>query len=205
MADARDVHVWDKHALEDHQTAKPYPRAEAIEAMLELTENIKLVVDMGCGSGLWRLCFKDFDYIGLDQSPEMIKTAHTRGNYGLTKDTRFRQTNLRNKPLAQILETSGGKYPDLIWFSAVLQHNRHEPDKREILENVAQALKPGKYLMFTENTFCEENPMIPGTSFVEGKNDGNSYTRNQWKEVVESHGFKLLMNEPFNFYLFQKI
>lgn len=198
MADARDKNVWSRHAIEDHSVATPYEKSELVENLLSLTKGVKTVWDLGCGSGLWRPIFRDYDYVGIDQNQDMINVGLSR-EYNINKKTQFTLHNLR-EDFNSLKVTK----PDLIWLSAVLQHNRHEPDKREVLENISNILDSGKYLMFTENTFTQFNHNPPFLTFYEGCTDGWSFTQKGWKEYIEDFGFKLLNNDTFNFYLFKK-
>ena len=202
MADGREQEVWSIHALDDHTHIEPYhAHVGSIKELLKEIKETNIVWDMGCGSGLWRPIFKDFDYYGVDQNKEMIKIADERDFSYINKVTEFCLSNLRT------LNEDAKKLPkpDLIWFSAVLQHNRHEPDKREILETVAKLLSKGKYLMFTETTFTLTNFHPPFTKFEEGCTDNYSFTSKGWIEYVEKFGFKILINEPDNYYLFEKL
>lgn len=201
MADGREQGVWSEHALRDHAKQKPYTHAGALTNLLKLTDKVKTVWDLGCGSGLWRPIFKDYSYVGVDQNTEMLSVANSRDFKDIKKPTMFVQSNLRNFSE----EVLALKKPDLIWLSAVLQHNRHDPDKTEILKNIAKVLSKGKYLMFTENTFTEKNYNPPFLRFEEGCSDGWSFTQKGWKEYIEKFGFKLVENYPFNFYLFEKL
>ena len=230
MADAREEHVWTEHAVRDHTKIKPYEYCVEIDHFItKMDRKPKIVVDMGCGSGLWRPTFKDVHYIGIDQNQAMIDVAVRHypdclayqipdvpgvmtkivDGYWNYKDTFFIRHNLRSG-LDKVFEIQGKGDPvpwtldiDFVWFSAVLQHNR-ESDKTEIMEQVAKILAPGKYLMFTETTFTPGN-LPPGhVSFVEGMSDGWSYTRKGWIDYISKFGFKIIENEPFNFFLFER-
>lgn len=198
MADAREVHVWTEHAERDHTTRQPYEHSSHIDALMAETKNVKTVIDYGCGSGLWRPCFRDYDYIGIDQNEAMIKVAKSRDFSGIKHKTSFMQRNFFRDG---VLDTP---VVDLVWTSAVLQHNRHEPDKRETVEHLRSVIRDGGYLLFTENTFTRFNHNPPFLNFEEGCTDGWSFTQQGWIDFIEKIGFKLIKNDPFNYYLFQK-
>ena len=228
MADAREEHVWTEHALKDHVNIEPYKECKAIDNLLKIMEiTPKIVVDMGCGSGLWRPIFKDMNYIGVDQNEAMISVASRHYPRAMiyqvpnvpgvasdiqffrsTKDTFFIRYNLRDnmESLFEIQYSSFSKLLDidLIWFSAVLQHNR-ESDKDEIMSNVRKLLQPGKYLMFTETVFTPSNLPPQYLTFKEGMTDGWSYTRLGWNKYISKFGFELIVNDPFNYFLFRRI
>lgn len=198
MADGRDSGVWSEHARRDHTKIDAYVGSHLVDNLLKLTKNVNTVWDLGCGSGLWRPVFKNYNYVGIDQNTDMLDVAVKRDFSYIEKTTQFIQSNLRTPFNLK------AQKPDLVWFSAVLQHNRHEPDKREILENISSLLTKGKYLMFTENTFTPLNYNPPFLSFFEGCTDGWSFTQKGWIDYIEEFGFKIIENNPFNFYLFIK-
>jgi len=203
MADAREQGVWSEHARLDHTKAEPYTYSKEIDSLLENTypNGIKLVMDVGCGSGLWRRIFSEYDYVGVDQNEDMINLALKRNFIDIPKSTRFLIGNARK--LSDVWIRCKQK-PDLIFCSAVLQHNRHEPDKREVVEEINRTLRPHGYFLFTENTFAPHNFNPPFNRFQEGQTDGWSFTQKGWEDFMNLCGFTLIKNDPFNFYLFQK-
>ena len=216
MADAREEHVWSEHALRDHTNLTPYVGCTYIDDLLKLTKGVKLVMDLGCGSGLWRPVFNKFKYIGLDQNKDMINVAkqhypeayvcHDPNATWLNDwlgDTAFAQYNGR-QILTNIFDK--GHIPDLVWCSAVLQHNR-ESDKDEIIKNVYNLLTPGKYWMFTECTFdlAENNYKHVNNVYSEDMTDGWSYTSKGWERFMNDRGFKLVGMARFNYYLWERV
>ena len=234
MADAREEHVWTRHAKDDHFRIEPYTKNANIEHLMSKMDfKPETVMDVGCGSGLWRPVFKDVIYVGVEQNDTMLDAAvkhypkcmcykdpkipgvadsvMSRSEY---KDTFFVKYNARERfvDLFKFVEMPGytGQMmmpqfftPSLVFFSAVLQHNR-ESDKVEIFNNLKDFIVPGKYLMFTENTFTPTNFNPPFLRFEEGQTDGWSYTQKGWIDFVSKFGFEIIENEPFNFYLFRR-
>lgn len=202
MADAREQSVWSNHAIKDHTNKEPYEFSDNIDYLLGYTENVKTVIDIGCGSGLWRPCFKQFDYVGVDQNPHMIDIAKGRMFPSIGRKTEFMLGNAMDSNVLERIKDKGIDL-DLVWFSAVLQHNR-EIDKIVIMNNLHDFIDKGEYLMFTENTFTPTNYNPPFLRFEEGQTDGWSYTQKGWINFIEQYGFKKIKNEPANFYLFRK-
>lgn len=218
MADAREQAVWTEHANKDHIEAIPYTEDPQINKLFEHLKDIKTVVDIGCGSGLWRNIFKDYCYIGIDQNEAMLKAArihfpeahfcwdidqvHSSKWNGF--DTMFILHNARDSfnQLFQYLPQ-----PDLVWCSAVLQHNRHLPDKDEFVRNVHSLLKPNTYWMFTEVTFSLEadNYHHVFKEYKEDMTDGNSFTRTGWIDFMQSRGFEIVDTARHDYYLFRRI
>ena len=131
------------------------------------------------------------------------------------KDTFFIRRNLRFD-LDKVFEVDGrlnarsGEEEswildvDVVWFSAVIQHNRRS-DQEQLMDQVSKILNKGRYLMFTETTFTPDNLPPSHLRFEEGMTDGWSYTRKGWKDFIEPFGFELIENEPFNYFLFRRI
>jgi SAM-dependent methyltransferase len=155
------------------------------------------VVDLGCGGGLWRKLFQDFTYLGLDQSPGMIKSAKGRGvaeNESFIHMPRWDKIPLEDGTV------------DLVWTSAVLQHNKH-PHKAKMVEEIVRVLRPGGIYLCTENTFRKDNYMttFPSLPFWHRElDDGYSFTKFGWKRFMAGHGLKLeRFTEPSE-YLYRK-
>ena len=162
-----------------------------------MSDEITTVVDLGCGGGLWRKLFQDFTYMGLDQSPGMIKSAIGRGVADNEKFIHMEQWNKMPLDDSSI---------DLVWTSAVLQHNLHD-QKAKVIDEITRVLKPGGYLMCTENTFREDNyrstfPRIP--IWNDNLNDGYSFTKGGWERFMKERGLELLKFSTPSEYLFRK-
>lgn len=199
MADARDERVWTIHSQE-HLREVPHRVTDDIflrRKLLECLPNTRgsVVVDFGCGSGLWRNLFKDFSYIGLDQNAGMIDVARSRK----LEDATFTQIQWNKLPF------SDGTV-DLIFTSAVIQHNKHQ-DKIPVLREFHRALKPGGFYLCTENTFRPDNYQITfrGQPFSEHLDDGYSFTATGWEKFMRAQGFEQVEFSSPSEYLYRKI
>ncbi len=197
MADSRDKNVWTNHEVEqweENKTGHDFSGGYKLRDWLEET-GVTKVVDLGCGGSLWRKLFKGFDYTGIDQNENMI--THARKRF---PDSTYIVSDAENTPLED------GSV-DLIFTSAVLQHNLHNR-KRDVVKEISRVLRPGGYYMCTENTFREDNfhttfPHIP--TWNEHLDDGYSFTMLGWEKFMTEFGFKMLKFDEPSEYLFQKI
>lgn len=182
MADARDEGVWTRHA-EEHKTHNLHaiqPQTKLRLMLLKAAPKGGKVIDFGCGSGLWSPMFEDYEYTGLDQNANMISVANSR-NTGL----KFQQIEWNKIPL----EDSS---VDVIFTSAVLQHNKHD-QKLPVLREFYRVLKPGGIYLATENTFRPDNCHVSfkGRPFDNEMDDGYSFTAKGWTLFMDREGFAL--------------
>lgn len=206
MADGRDVKCWDDHALECQEKGrKPFEMSNGLgyahwlrETILKL-ENVHKCLDIGCGPCYWVNLFEGFDYTGFDQSPGMIRVAQEqlKENGLLSRVSELKLGNAR-----RLQDSFSPETFDLVFTSAVLQHNRHEPDKREIVEGMRTILKPGGYYLCTENTFRGDN--APQWANDHGDADGNSFTAEGWKIWMSTRGFEMLEYNGKSEYLYRR-
>ena len=199
MADARDERVWTYHS-EEHKAEKLHAVTEGIFLRRKLRECLPdptgcVVVDFGCGSGLWRNLFKDYSYIGVDQNAGMINVAKSRN----LEDATFQQVEWNRLPFSE-------GTVDLIFTSAVIQHNKHA-DKIPVLREFHRVLRPGGFYLCTENTFRLDNYQISfrGQPFTEHLDDGYSFTAPGWEEFMKAQGFEQLEFSSPSEYLYRKI
>lgn len=210
MADGRDVAVWDNHAQECRDQGRVPFKFNGDEwlrlkvlGLLE-SEGITFVMDVGCGPGFWVDLFEGIPrYVGVDQSQEMLKLAreHTPPPpAGAAEGACFIYGQAR-----ELTTIPYGPLPDfdLIFTSSVLQHNRHEPDKREIVEQIGKMLRPGGYFLCTENTFRADN--CPQSVGNPDYTDNYSFTPEGWEKFMLALGFKLLEFNGQSEYFFQKV
>jgi SAM-dependent methyltransferase len=198
MADGRDVPVWDNHAQECRDSGRQPAKMNGTEwlrvKVLELTENcgVKSALDVGCGPGFWIHLFDDLDYTGLDQSPEMLRLAKD-----LSPQAAFVLGNGRAAS-----ECFPNKKFDLVFTSSVLQHNRDNPDKVEVLSQIRELLCDRGYFLCTENTWRASN--YP--AYREGclDTDGYSHTPLGWERLMNDNGFEMLEYNGASEYLFRK-
>lgn len=200
MADRSEVHVWTIHSQEQ-SLLTPHAVQEDIFLRKKLRESVPnqsgaIVVDFGCGSGLWRHLFDGYSYIGVDQNAGMIQVGKDRR----LQDATFQQIEWNKLPFAD------GSV-DLIFSSAVIQHNTHV-DKEPVLREFHRVLKPGGFYLCTENTFRKDNYHI---SFPTHKkltpdmSDGYSFTPTGWQKFMKPFGFEQLeFSEPSE-YLYKKV
>lgn len=187
MADAREKSIWDHHALE-HDTK--YNKAYTFNddaALFSLFKRLRdeygigVVVDLGCGSALWRNMFVGIDYIGVDQNARMLSVAKKR----FPADT-FIQANGMDLPFDD-------SSVDMVFTSAVLQHNCLE-DKNKVVTEMVRVLRPGGIYLCTETTFRPDNyhVVFKDKKFSDDITDGYSYTKVGWEHYLGSFGFSLL-------------
>jgi SAM-dependent methyltransferase len=202
LADGRDVEVWDNHAHEcrdaerklfeftpDEESAGGWLRSR----VLEVLEPGSLVLDLGCGPGYWRKLFEGMDYTGFDQSTEMLVLA---------KEVEDNSTWIQGNARQADEHFSSGKF-SMVFMASVLQHNRHEPDKREIVEAVHKLVRAGGYFLLTENTLRADNcpQSVSNLDFT----DGYSFTPKGWDDFLLPLGFKRLKFNGKSEYLYQKV
>jgi ubiquinone/menaquinone biosynthesis C-methylase UbiE len=199
MADGRDVACWTNHAREQlEQHPEPHDvdkKGIILQWFQERKDKIKRVLDLGCGTGLWRNLFKDFQYIGADQNAAMIQGAIQRG---VDENESFIQVGWDRLPFEDNVF-------DAVFTSAVLQHNSHA-HKRRVIKEIVRVIRPGGFYVGTENTFREDNyhttfPRVP--NWHAALDDGYSLTPEGWKLFMEPQGFKLLIYQPPGYYLYQ--
>ena len=200
MADARDEMVWTNHAVEQWETNRE-PHQINDDSILRswllgIKGEVNKVLDYGCGGGLWWNLFEGFDYYGYDQNENMI--AHARKRFPADA-YRFVSSRWENPPFSE-------SEFDLIFTSAVLQHNRHV-DKEKVMPELVRIIRPGGYLMCTENTFREDNyrttfPREP--EWHENLDDGYSFTKSGWEKYMARFGLKLVAFETPSEYLYVK-
>ena len=208
MADGRDIACWDNHALEcEADKRKPFEFKKDAdghyfwlrEEFLKLDDVVKCL-DIGCGPGYWIKLFEGAEYSAFDQSPGMITLAKKQLKENGLLDT-VKSLVLGN---ARKLEDhyQPGNF-DLVFTSSVLQHNRHDPDKREIVEGIHYILREGGYYLCTENTYREDNHPDPAKR--SDYTDGYTFTPEGWEKWMRELGFELLGFNGKSEYLYRKI
>ena len=223
MADGRDLAVWDNHAIEcEGEARKPFefdsllasseeqveyphvpdPKKNWLRETLESLDNVTDVLDIGCGPCYWINLFQGFRYHGFDQSPEMLRVASKviTENDLLGNLVELRQGNAR-----KLGETYPEKRFDLVFTSAVLQHNRHAPDKTEIVQGMYEILRPGGYYLCTEDTCREDNH--PECVGAEGCLRGPEYSFKPagWEKFMSELGFETREYRAPSEYLYRKV
>lgn len=205
MADGRQIEVWETYASQCKQANRtPIVITEDnwFAQKLAQLKDIHTVLDIGCGPGNWANLFCDYNYYAFDQSPSMLQ---------LVKDYLPGTTTVLGnaRTLSEYFEAE--KF-DMCFSSAVLQHNRHYPDKEDIVKGMYYILKPGGYYMCAENTFISS--VTPECLDNNSYTDGNSFTSIGWELFMKQYGFKLIEYKQLNIayesavptplYLFQK-
>lgn len=205
MADGRDVKCWDDHAKDCEDAGREPFKLEAMyqhwlrEKLMDL-EDVHRCLDVGCGPCYWINLFEGKQYNAVDQSPGMLTVAKNQiqRNDLLGRVGEIRMGNARE--LGSIYDP--GTF-DLVFTSSVLQHNRHEPDKREIVEGIHYVLRDGGYFLCTENTFRADNQ--PQSIGHPDYTDGNSFTPEGWEKFMKNLGFELLEYNGKSEYLYRRI
>lgn len=203
MADGRDLLCWDNHAKDCLQANRePFGLDKGSwlrQTLLTLPGVIKCL-DIGCGPCFWIRLFTGFEYYAFDQSNCMLDAAKQvldKTNL-LSVVKQFSLGNAR-----KLTETYNNEVFDLVFTSAVLQHNRHQPDKREIVQGMYNILKPQGYYLCTENTFREDN--CSASVGFSDYTDGNSFTPKGWEKFMAPLGFELIEYNHPSEYLYKKI
>lgn len=194
MADGREEATWTYHAKE-HETIKSYDFGD--ESLLRtwvLELKPKVVVDLGCGSGLWKNLFEGSKYIGIDQNKAMIDVAKTRW-----PNEDFRVVEWDNPSIPD-------KSVDMVFTSAVVQHNKHD-EKDKVMQAIVRMLKKGGYYLATETTFRPDNygHVFPGQPFNDDLTDGYSFTAKGWEVYMKKFGLKPVKYNGISEYLFKKL
>lgn len=199
MADGRDVKVWTNHAHQHRDIKQPHTHHHPkLRGWLEQYKPLgSLVLDLGCGSGLWVPMFSDYDYHGVDQNAEMIKVANERWPDMTGK---FQQMTWDRIPFED------GSV-DVVFTSAVLQHNKHD-QKEKVVREICRVLKPDGIYLCTENTFREDNYQI---AFPKEKKwrpdlqDAYSFTSMGWKKWMQPRGLEQVEFEFPGEYVYRKV
>jgi len=197
MADAREVAVWTNHAVEQWEQDKAgrdFSDEDFWRRTLASLEGVEKVLDLGCGGALWRKLFRGYDYTGTDQNPNMIRYARKR-----FPEDKFVLANAMSLPFED-------EEFDLVFTSAVLQHNRHE-DKKKVVQQIVRVLRPGGYYLCTENTFRKDNYRstfkdIP--KWNPALDDGYSFTSDGWMIFMYNYGLEMVWYKAPSEYLFKK-
>lgn len=206
MADGRDTKVWDTHAEECRAAKRElFVFEEKVDnvggwlrdKVVEFLPKGSRCVDVGCGPGYWRNLFEGNHYVGLDQSDGMLSLAADIGGNKL-ESVEWVKGNGR-----KLLESLEEDSFDMAFTASVLQHNRHDPDKTEIVGGIHRLLKDGGYLLCTENTYREDN--CPESVGNPGHTDGYTFTPKGWENFMDAQGFKLLDYNGKSEYVFRKL
>ena len=129
-----------------------WKKITCVKSSLALSANLK-ILDIGCGNGRFldflQMQIKNFQYLGIDGNPELLKIANKRL---LTKDNlqinniRFLQKNISADD--NWLKGFKNKYGlfDIIVCFALLHHIPGFQNRLLLLQNLRKLLIPGGYL-----------------------------------------------------------
>ncbi len=201
MADARQIEVWENYALQCRdRDLIPISKDNWFANKLASLKGIFTIIDIGCGPGNWANLFSNYRYIAFDQSPSMLHLVKSN-----CPKAEIRLGNAAELAISfpELWLPSTDKI-DLCFTSAVLQHNRHTPDKANIVDGMYSILRSGGYYMCAENTFVDK---------PSDYTDGYSFTRRGWQSFMFDRGFQLIEYTqafyekavPTSLYLYQKI
>lgn len=197
MADSEDEKVWTYHAKEqweENKTGHKVPDDDPFRVrLLALKDEVTAVVDLGCGGALWRDFFRGFHYTGIDQNAEMIRYAKLRWPDDVLINMPGEATGLPDESV------------QLVFTSAVIQHNRH-PRKSVVLNEIYRILKPGGYYLCTENTFRPDNyaSTFGSRPYSDDLDDGYSFTPSGWERFLSAHKFDRVWYQAPSEYLYKK-
>ena len=112
-----------------------------------------LVVDLGCGSGLWarELTAAGYEALGIDSSAAMIELARS-----VAPRARFVQASLFDAELPRCDAVTALGEP----FSYIPEGMEEPPPLADLFERVAQALRPGGLFVFDLVVRSARRPML---------------------------------------------
>ncbi|MDO8669616.1 MAG: methyltransferase domain-containing protein [Candidatus Buchananbacteria bacterium] len=196
--------LYDEIASDFYQTRKkPWPITDLIKSYAIKADDI---VDLGCGSGrLSELIAKDQNYLGLDNSSNLIKIA--QNNYSNRKNINFQVQDIINLKLPE------NKF-DLALIVAVLHHIPTKKLRSEILQNVRKSLTSDgliiitawnlwqkdyrRYLLNYKLKLAKYKLLSLNDAFIPWKISGrsemryvHSFSKSELKNLLETSGFKV--------------
>lgn len=159
----------------------------------DLLSNIKFgvsVLDIGCGTGRIRQVLPDnINYMGLDNSPELLEVAERRH-----PNNKFIQADARQLPL-------GDNSFDAVLLIAVAHHFFAQADRIKVLAEAKRVLRPGGHLYLTVWNLNRPKwwPQWKGWRKVFVPSQHNSkiirqyyaYTPSNLKRELEKAGFRI--------------
>jgi len=173
------------------------------------------VLDLGCGNGRLYEVLKDksIDYIGVDNSSELLDLAKKR--WGENESRRFLLGDAIN------LDWWKGEKYNVVFLIATLHHIPSRDLRKKVLENVGRVLSPNGFLIMTNWSLFEgkypgyifknifrkiirkseldfTDTLIPWKSSENGKVLARRYfhafTLRELKRLVKESGFEILEN-----------
>jgi ubiquinone/menaquinone biosynthesis C-methylase UbiE len=173
------------------------------------------ILDLGCGNGRLYEIFEgmSIDYLGVDNSPELIEFAKQR--WGEDENRKFMVGDATN------LDWWDGKKYNAVFVIAVLHHIPSDDLRKKVIQNMAQVLEDGgllimtnwdlyqtKYLSFVlKNIFLKTfgrseldfgDALIPWrdpeTRQVVAAKYNHAFTLRELERLVKSAGFEVLEN-----------
>lgn len=124
---------------------KDYEReCKSIKQIFETyaTEEIRTILDLGCGTGSHAFIFADmgYDVTGVDQSKTMLDAARIKA-VEKNKNIRFRRQDIRNLDLSQQFDAAVAMF-------AVMGYQTSNKDFENALISIHNHLSPGGLLIF---------------------------------------------------------
>jgi len=179
-----------------YETGEDRRRLERAAEILDRirTGKFKHVLEIGCAEGVFTKMLAPFcdSLVAVDFAPTALQRARQRLSHA---SIRFEHLDLRSNPIH-------GTY-DLITAMDVLDTVFRPADLRRIRSNIADALEPGGYLLFTAT---RQNPLFEtewwGKLLLRGGLNIRDYLSRHsslhlvYTECSETHAFVLFRKEP---------
>lgn len=155
-----------KDVVVSSSLAREYGLISAMERVLKELPNLGHFVEIGCGVGASASYLAGLytQYIGIDQSKEMIKKAKIFNKNN--PNVEFIAANIKSSTLSQ-------NVADVIYSGSSFHHMT---ELNEVMRSLRRIAKPGAFLVVNEPQNC--NPFISILRFLRGIVD-KSYSRDQ--------------------------
>jgi len=174
---------YNKHIKDSLHYGVPGLLRDAVGRVLQDSKKAGRILDLGCGTGLCGIYFRDLarELIGVDLSPKMIAQAEVLGAYD----------KLVVEDLNDYLKTPNLEPFDMIISGDVLVYIG---DLEPSIEGVAGALTPGGHFAFTTETL-EEREGDNLEDYHLNTTGRFTHSRKYIHRIIENAGFQLVFEE----------